>query len=144
MSSNTKNTIEYWRPGNGDVIVYPHIEFDSLFTHNEIGDIIFNIQNELFGDNMIIYGDNDYCYEVNGKWNICFSVNCDNISYTYLIRRDKQLNKSYACPFVRTRGECVRALNKINSPKLFKKLEDYLLFVFNNPKKINCFKTTYD
>jgi hypothetical protein len=70
---HSQNTMTIWRKGR--VAIYPHLEFGMMYTYEELCKIARNIKTELFGDIMTIYQKNSYCYEVNGSWNICFSIN---------------------------------------------------------------------
>jgi len=95
-------TIPYWSLGR--VTIYPHLEFDKLYSYEELGTIVAELKafykNEM---KIIVFGESTYCSEVNGRWNVAFGVvGSDGVTYMYMIRRDKDIGKSYACPFQNT------------------------------------------
>ena len=67
------NRMAVWKKGR--VLIYPHLEFGMMYTYEELCKIAMDIKIELFGDRMIIYQKNTYCNEVNGSWNVSFSIN---------------------------------------------------------------------
>ena len=96
-------TIPYWKLSNR-VIVYPHLEFDELYSYEELINIV-NDMKSFYEEsiNMVVFEKNTYCSEVNGLWNVCFGVVDDEgRTFMYMLRRDMDLGKSYACPFQNT------------------------------------------
>ena len=137
----SNNTMKVWNKGR--VSIFPHLEFDHLYTYDDICKLVLNIKIEFFGDNMRIYELNSYCNEVNGRWNVCFSLNINGIEYTYMIRRDSLLKKTYGCPFTNMEYGYIghNILDLETMPKKFIELEKYLMFTLVNPKKIDHFIT---
>ena len=95
-------TIPYWKLGG--VSIYPHLEFDKLYSYEELITIVEELK-LFYKDEMsiLVFGESSYCSEVNGTWNVAFGVvGSDGVTYMYMIRRDKDIGKSYACPFQNT------------------------------------------
>jgi hypothetical protein len=123
----------------GKVKIYPHIQIDKLYTYEELYSIIVMMKESLSGLDIIIYNKNEYCYEVNGSWNIIFAIvkNINNkvVHYHYMIRRDSQLNKTYCCPFHNTDYWDVTPqhdiLNKEECPDEFEMIEHYFINNYN-------------
>ena len=128
---NTSTKINCWyRNYSKTVVIYPHLEFERLYSYSQLMEIANDIKQTLFQDSMEIYEKNAYCFELNGNWNVCFGVkDINGITYTYMLRRDYRLNKSYACPFVNTeyRNDLQHTVfNKETYLKKFTRLEDFL------------------
>ena len=134
------SSIPFWRRGR--VVIRPHIEFPFLWTYDQILATITDIQLNCDGLLIKIYETNSYCSEVNGRWNVVFSVVSNNTNYTYMIRRDHTLKKTFACPFFNDKyGEIGDiCFNMENSPTEFIILERYLLNKYGG-KLIDRFQT---
>lgn len=132
IDTNTK--LLNWRIGNS-VVIYPHIKIDALFTFEEILLLVNNIKDTVFGDDMIIYETNNYCHEVNGRWNVCFGI-YDNMgyTYTYMIRRDYLTKETYGCPFRNIEYEADLKHTEFSNEKIpekFIQLENFLKSTYN-------------
>ena len=131
----TKLTNEYinylYKNRSRTVRMYPHLIFDTLYSYDELMSIVIDIKLQLFPENMEIFEKNNYCYELNGEWNVCFGIkDSDGNVYTYMIMRDLKLNKSYACPFVNLEyGSYLNhtIFNDETHPDQFIKLEQFLI-----------------
>lgn len=147
--------IKKWVIANNDpsnqgtgVVIFPHLEFEKLFTYIELEDIVKDISKNLF-INTKIYDKNSYTYELNGSWNVIFALKKYDCEYTYMIRRDKDSKKSYGCPFIKQEyysiGERdIRTLNGINSnSNEFVKLEEYLMALYGC-KRIESFPSSLE
>ena len=122
------STIQVWKHGN--VYIYPHLEFSHLYSYEEIKQIVLNIKKYLFSE-LIIYDESSYTYDLNGRWNICFSINKNKIDYTYLIRRDHLTKKTYACPFNIYEYGNTNMINKNTCRTEFDILEHFLVSNYN-------------
>lgn len=141
MDSTTNDTsIAFWRRGR--VVIYPHIEFPLLWNYDKILSAVTDIQFNCNGLIIHIYEQNSYCNEVNGRWNVVFTVVSNKINYTYMIRRDHDLNKTFACPFYNESYGYIgdACLNRDNCPTEFNVLEQYLLNKYGG-KLIDKFQT---
>ena len=138
-----KKVIDFWQI-SGNVNIYPHLVFEKKFSYVELLSIVKDIQTHLFKDKMDIFKDNDYCCEVNGQWNVCFGIKDHNgNTYTYMIRRDYKLNKSYACPFYNNQyGYDLNhyIFDRKTMPIQFEKLETFLKNEYSG-REIKCFQT---
>lgn len=94
---NFKNRINVWKLSN-HVNIYPHLCIDKKLDYDGMMEIILDLKDKLF-PTLEIFDDNDYCYEVNGKWNICVGIPFNMELYTYMIRYDNKIEKVYLCPF---------------------------------------------
>lgn len=143
---DTPNSMSCWKIG--DVIIKPHIKFNKLYTYYEIWSMISLMKDKLSDKIFIsIFDKNSYCSEVNGLWNVVFSVVFNNTNYTYMIRRDTLLNKTYGCPFVNSQyaydSTPHQSLDSINCIAIFKYIEDYLVGNYDG-KFIQYFPKTLD
>jgi len=144
------SSITVWNLGR--VSIFPHIEFKKLYTFEEIQDITKKIQND-FEDKfqVLIYPKNTYCCEMNGYWNVIIGFKKtikkgnkkDSYIYTYVIRRDSELGKSYGCPILNKEyifDRIIRenSFDNRNCPEEFKIFEDYLKKEYSG-KEINSF-----
>lgn len=145
-TENKPITLNVWRIDS--VSIYPHLEFGILYTYEELKKIALDIKKELFGEFMTIYETNSYCSEVNGFWNVCFSININPTgqnssgkNFTYMLRRDIGCGKSYGCPFRHADyGDIMHySFGHSECSQELKKLEQYLMRTLNQPKKIDCF-----
>tara|TARA_B100000767_G_scaffold60235_2_gene55993 strand:- start:72 stop:554 length:483 start_codon:yes stop_codon:yes gene_type:complete len=125
--SERDSTIPFWKLGR--VIIYPHIEFSSLWTYDQILAAVKDLQLNCVALGIKIYEKNSYCSEVNGRWNVVFSVRDFKGDYTYMIRRDHTLKKTFACPFYNEQYGYIgdTCLNKTRFPVGLDILERYLL-----------------
>ena len=135
-------TIPFWRPKQGRVIIYPHIEIPVVWSYDQLLASVTDIQLNCDGIFIKIYEKNSYCSEVNGHWNVAFSITSNKTDYTYMIRRDHELKKTFACPFYNveygsTGDAC---FDKDNCPVEFDILERYILDKYGG-KIINRFCT---
>lgn len=105
------------------VCMFPHAQFDGVMSIDEMKALAISIKEyyqkvaDECGDdnkeellknakNIIIYGDNSFCYETNGIWNVVMSwkglsttaYGTKSYRYTYIIMIDKKLNKTFAGP----------------------------------------------
>ena len=138
MAQVAQNTMKYWK--RGQVIIRPHLEIGDLWSYDQIKQKVDTMKQEIGIQNINIYEKNSYCYELNGSWNVVFGfVLCREdgtlIEYTYMVRRDHLLNKTYFCPFyVEGHGYC--SLPKMeftleDTPQEFKIVEDYFKEKYN-------------
>lgn len=137
ISENTRNTMEVWR--RGKVLIHPHLEIDELWDYDKIQAEVYEMQQVLTKLSFITYGYNNYCSEINGRWNIPFGVIIytakGEIHYTYMIRRDHQLGKTFCCPFYHEDYGYNRISNQMftrdSCPDEFGIIEKYLIEKFN-------------
>ena len=124
----------------GSIKIYPHIQIDKLYTYGELLSMIVMLKESFSGLDIIIYNKNEYCYEINGSWNIAFAIikrNDDGgvVYYHYMIRRDKLLNKTFCCPFYNPEYLYLKPkhniLNKENCPDEFEMVEHYFMSNYN-------------
>jgi hypothetical protein len=87
----------------GRVSIYPHLEFPELYTLEQLQHIAKELAQALSRDGLkiCVFPESSYCCEVNGTWNVVigFRKPDDDYLYTYMIRRDTKIGKSYGCPF---------------------------------------------
>ena len=137
IMSISSNTIKVWNLGK--VRIYPHLEIDELWDYAKIQTEFSEMQQKLTQLSFINYGCNNYCSEINGRWNIPFGVIIYTdegvIHYTYMIRRDHQLKKTFCCPFYHEDYGYNRIPNKMfdrkSCPNEFEIIEKYLMEKFN-------------
>lgn len=132
----------------GGVTIFPHLQFDTLFTYSELEDIVKDISKNLF-INIKIYEKNSYTYELNGSWNVIFVIQKHGYNYPYMIRRDKDCKKSYGCPLIKLEyysiGERdIRNLNGVShTSNEFVTLENYLIALYAC-KKVDTFPSSIE
>jgi hypothetical protein len=105
------------------VCMFPHAQFDGVMSIDEMKALAISIKEyyqkvayecgddnkeELLRNakNIIIYGDNSFCNETNGIWNVVMSWKglcttahgTKSYRYTYIIMIDKTQNKTFAGP----------------------------------------------
>ena len=105
------------------VCMFPHAQFDGVMSIEEMKALSVSIKQqyqkvahecsderkeELMKNakNIIIYGDNSFCNETNGIWNVVMSWKglrttahgTKSYRYTYIIMIDEKLNKTFAGP----------------------------------------------
>ena len=133
---------------SGGVSLYPHLQFDTLFTYKEMVDIAKDISKNLF-INIKIYDKNSYTNELNGSWNVIFVIQKHGLDFPYMIRRDIDCRKSYGCPLIKQEyyslGERdIRNLNGVtHSSTEFVKLEEYLIALYGC-KQISSFPSSLE
>ena len=138
MAQVAQNTMKYWK--RGKVIIRPHLVIDNLWTYDLIELYVKQMKHDLSNLNINIYEKNSYCSELNGYWNVVigFLIRREDgelIEYTYMVRRDHLLCKTYFCPFyVEGHGYC--SLPKMeftlkDTPQEFLIVEDYFKTNFN-------------
>ena len=138
MAQVAQNTMKYWRLGKA--IIRPHLVIDNLWSYDLIDLYVKQMKQDLSNLNINIYEKNSYCYELNGSWNVVigFLIRREDgelIEYTYMVRRDHLLCKTYFCPFyVEGHGYC--SLPKMeftlkDTPQEFLIVEDYFKTNFN-------------
>jgi len=95
-------SIKQWRLSQR-CTVFPHLEFDKLYTLKELKEIAETLKKDLVSKMTIqIFDESTYCKEVNGEWNVMIGVGFKGAKanlYTYMFRRDEEFGKSYGCPF---------------------------------------------
>lgn len=138
MAQVAQNTMKYWRLGKA--IIRPHLVIDNLWSYDLIDLYVKQMKQDLSNLNINIYEKNSYCSELNGSWNVVIgflirSEDGELIEYTYMVRRDHLLCKTYFCPFyVEGHGYC--SLPKMeftlkDTPQEFLIVEDYFKTNFN-------------
>jgi len=127
LPTDKVTTMPVWRRGR--VVIYPHIEFSFLWTYDQILAAVTDLQFNCNGLRIQIYEKNTYCNEVNGRWNVVFTMVSNKTNYTYMIRRDHELKKTFACPFINEQyGELGDfCFNRDNCPTEFNVLEKYII-----------------
>ena len=121
-------------------------------------DLCNKLKDELPELDILIYDQNSYCNELNGRWNVCFAVGDPEkgYAYTYIIRRCIDFNKTYGCSFINTNDiyGCtdvilvdasppvkITGLMKQTNSKLFEIIESKLMELMPNAEKVNYFDT---
>ena len=152
MATSNGGKIKYWTLSK-NVTIFPHLELEqSAYTYNEMWNLCHKLKDSLPDLQMVIYDKSDYCYELNGPWNVCFSIydpensfmGKQGFSYTYIIRSCNDFNKTYGCPVVNL--EYVDklktlALTYATNLKLWNIIETKLIELIPNSKKVNYFDT---
>ena len=140
-------TISVWNISNR-VKVYPHLEWNGIMTYEEMLEVAKKLKTALPNYNIKIWERSSYCSEINGTWNVVISIIHDDITYTYMIRRDKELGKTFGCPFHNVdyaydlKHTCLSL--DINSGKVssqFQEIEKNLNIIMGPGKSITCFQT---
>lgn len=139
-NTEKNSSIPFWVRGR--VVIYPHIEFPFVWSYDQLLAAVMDIQLNCDGLRIQIYEKNSYCSEVNGGWNVVFAVLSNNTNYTYMIRRDHDLKKTFACPFYNVEYGTIGDIcfNKSNCSIDFGILEQYLLGKYGG-KHIERFQT---
>jgi hypothetical protein len=141
---DTTKSMSIWEKGH--VVIIPHIKFNRLYTYVEIWSMVLLMKEVLLDKiDISIFEKNSYCSEVNGSWNVVFSVVLDNTNYTYMIRRDNQLKKTYGCPFYNSQYgyDGYQSIDDSKCSVGFKYIEDYLVENYDG-KFIKYFPKTLD
>ena len=97
-----------------------------------------------------LYDKNTYTRELNGSWNVVIGIKHTRedskkiYQAMYLFRHDSNYNETYGCPFYNVEylydlKHCM--LNKKTQPECFKILEDTLIKVLGQAKKIDHFES---
>tara|TARA_B100000787_G_C16191445_1_gene297775 strand:+ start:1090 stop:1743 length:654 start_codon:yes stop_codon:yes gene_type:complete len=129
-------TIPFWRPGLGKVIIYPHLEINEVWTYDRMRDEVLKMKETLTELSFITYMQSSYCSEINGRWNVAFSLEVldgdTTFHRTYMIRYDHHLKKVYCCPFYHEDYGYLgnnphRMLGRTECPKEFEILEKYMM-----------------
>jgi len=146
--------ISHWKLSHR-ATVYPHLEIAQRpYSQEEMRTLVEKLKAALPELNIVIYEQSTYCNELNGPWNVCFSVQEKHdpkkpikISYTYIIRRCVDFNKTYGCPFInsmcqlgRTNEQITGLLKELNEP-LFNMIESKLIELAPDSKKVEYFDT---
>jgi hypothetical protein len=138
MAQVAQNTMKYWK--RGKAIIRPHLEIGDLWSYDQIKQKVDTMKQEIGIQNINIYEKNSYCYELNGSWNVVFGFLIRRedgtlIEYTYMVRRDHLLHKTYFCPFyVEGHGYCripKMEFTLKDTPQEFKIVEDYFKEKYN-------------
>ena len=147
--SNKNGQISVWNLSRR-ASVYPHLELGQKpYSQEEMRSLCNKLKSDLKDLNIEIYSQSSYCSEINGSWNVCFSVSQKNdreeiIKYTYIIRRCVYFKKTFGCPFMNTDyiyDLKTTALLKSTNCDLFNIIEKKLIELCPNSKKINYFET---
>ena len=148
MSNNGK--ITQWGLSHR-AIVYPHLELEQrAYSQEEMRSLCNKLKDVLKEEipslEVIVYPQSSYCSEINGPWNVCFSVQEENSNYkyTYIIRRCVDFKKTYGCPFQNTEyiyDLNTTALMESTNSSLFNIIESKLIELCPNSKKVNYFDT---
>ena len=147
--SNKNGQISVWNLSRR-ASVYPHLELDQKpYSQEEMRSLCNKLKSELPNLDIHIYPQSSYCSEINGPWNVCFSVSQKNnreeiIKYTYIIRRCVDFKKTFGCPFMNTDyiyDLKTTGLLKSTNSDLFNIIEKKLIELCPNSKKINYFDT---
>tara|TARA_B100001057_G_scaffold466235_1_gene523158 strand:+ start:254 stop:994 length:741 start_codon:yes stop_codon:yes gene_type:complete len=95
------------------ISVYPHAQFEGRMTIEEMKELAYSIIDEYkiqgkmdWAKDIIVYGDNSYCNETNGTWNVIMSWKEIRVihgkekvyRYTYIIMNCDEDNKTYCGP----------------------------------------------
>lgn len=131
---------------------FPHLELDNkTSTQEEMRYICNKLKEQLSDLTIIIYNKNTYCSELNGDWNVCFSVKENKIEdkyetymYTYIIRSCDNLKKTFGCPFINYHyiyNLKTTALMESTNSELFNVIENKLMEFYPNAKKVDYFET---
>ena len=128
--------------------VYPHLELDNRpYSQLEMRELCNKLAKSLPNLKFTIYEQSSYCNELNGPWNVCFSVKNPEEKggfYTYIIRRCVDLNKTFGCPFFNNQyvhDLNTFALSKVCNEKLFTEIENKLISLCPNVQKVDYFDT---
>ena len=138
---------------NDRTTILPHLELDNKpNTKDEILTICNKLKTQLTELTIIIYKENTYCKDLNGDWNVCFSVKESNIEeiyetymYTYIIHSCNKTNKTYGSCLINYEyiyGLKITGLMESTNSKLFNIIENKLMELFPNYKKINYFENS--
>jgi hypothetical protein len=109
--SRTYNQLSTWKIGS--VQIDPSIKWSNIYTHNELCLFAKGLETKLPQLNIVIFETSEYCFEVDGRWNVTLSISSKttpvegkNPVYMYLIRRDtnssSDIGGTYGCPFYNT------------------------------------------
>ena len=146
MSKSNGGKITEWRLSHR-AKVYPHLELaQRSYSQKEMRTLCHKLKDALPDLKMVIYDQSSYCNELNGPWNVCFSVGDPEtkMSYTYIIRRCTHFNKTYGCPFMNSAyiyGLRTTVLSKQTNNKLFDIIESKLMELMPKSKKVSYFDT---
>tara|TARA_B100001142_G_C13975058_1_gene516469 strand:- start:179 stop:601 length:423 start_codon:yes stop_codon:yes gene_type:complete len=127
--------------------VYPHLELEQrAYSQEEMRDLAKKLKANLPELNIHIYDQSTFCNELNGPWNVCFAIGDPKtkMAYTYIIRRCVHFKKTYGCPFVNTAyiyDLKIAGLMKESNSRLFDIIENMLMKLVPNAKKVNYFDT---
>jgi len=132
--------MDYWAPKNGSVFIFPHLEWDLDLTIEKLYEIVNNLKNSLKDLDITIWDQSTYSFEVNGSWNVIFSINNNKKKYMYMLFLDK--NKIYGSPFVNNEYKIVLKHRSLLSDLiLYRKIEDKLIEIIGSPNHISKFST---
>ena len=138
------SSISYWTKSESTTI-YPSLEFDKYYDYESLVNFVKTLKESLNNKlEIVIYKKNEYCFEVNGSWNVSFGVVKDGITYMYMLRNDKHYNKIYGCPFQNVEYVSLKhtILNNTHNNEAFNLVESTLKdIVGSKSKKIDSFPT---
>ena len=146
MSKSNGGKIKVWSLSHR-AKVYPHLELEQrAYTQTEMRDLCIKLKDSLPELGIHIYNKSSYCNELNGEWNVCFSIGDPEttMAYTYIIRRCSHFKKTYGCPFMNTAyiyGLRTTLLSKQTNNKLFDIIESKLMELMPKSRKVDYFDT---
>ena len=101
---------------------------------SELKNKVFLLKRELSHLNIKIWDTSSYSYEIDGDWNVVFSINYNDINYMYILFIKN--NKIYGSPFINI--EYIKYLKQnsfLENPMLLNILENKLLKIMGYASK---------
>ena len=135
--------LEIWKIGS--VWIYPDLAWKKTLTNEELRKTAFLVQSKLTDMNITVWDESTYSAEVNGPWNVTLSIKMPNSnkSLIYMIRRDKQFNKTFGCPM--SNNEYYKTdlpLSDRYNKDIFDRFRQTLIEILGEPEYIDYFETS--
>lgn len=131
--------MEYLQPMNGSVYIFPHLEWSKKLNIETLYRIAYILKTSLINLDLEVWPKSSYSLEVNGNWNVIFSINENNKKYMYMLFLNN--DKIYGSPFINLEYKNVlKHRSLLSNLILYKKIEDKLINIIGPAKYIYDFK----
>jgi hypothetical protein len=131
--------MDYLQPMNGTVYIFPHLEWSKKINIETLCRIVNILKKTLINLDLEIWPKSSYSLEVNGNWNVIFSINENNKKYMYMLFLDK--DKIYGSPFINQEYKFIlKHRSLLSNFILYKNIEDKLIDIIGPAKHITNFK----
>ena len=121
------------------VYIFPHLEWSKKLNIETLYRIAYILKTSLINLDLEVWPKSSYSLEVNGNWNVIFSINENNKKYMYMLFLNN--DKIYGSPFINLEYKNVlKHRSLLSNLILYKKIEDKLINIIGPAKYIYDFK----
>ena len=119
--------------------IFPHLEWSKKLNIETLYRIAYILKTSLINLDLEVWPKSSYSLEVNGNWNVIFSINENNKKYMYMLFLNN--DKIYGSPFINLEYKNVlKHRSLLSNLILYKKIEDKLINIIGPAKYIYDFK----